>query len=210
MIYSMMRLAFISFLLTGYCSATFTYKAEITDSPSMHNVTRTVTLDDLKKSGYDITKFSVEIGLKNPEETIDNLLINRLGINQDNPVFETYRKNEIMRKFLLDFQKAEAEGVFYRDIKHILDKNNETLKGNSEYEAKRNSNNQLVNKWFDATESSLSGSPLMTMSLKNAKAALREVEFRGQKMKNFEKIILEYAEPKLEQIQELKKEFHLK
>jgi len=195
----------ISLYLTVSSLASFQYKAEITTTPDMHkevSQTMKLSLTDLEKAEYDITKFAVEIKIVNPDEALHYLLTQRL---EKKDFLNDYKKSEILKKLLFDFLKAEAEGVFYRDIKHILDDKHTDLMGKEQYEKSRAGNTNLVTGWFEITDQILK-------IIKLRVGLPKPVNYQGKEMLLFESnLIINKQIPELyTKLKELKEKHGIK
>ena len=147
------------------------FDISIVKSPNVHKYVGfhalQTTLDDLfvtlKSHNYDLSKFSVTVTLSDEEATIQGLM-NRFSHGSydrytsyfDNPNSspDKFMKNNApaFRESLLNFQLCEATGVFYRDLKTILDNRHRELMGDPDYEKHRQSNFLLVKDLFDEAE----------------------------------------------------------
>lgn len=137
-------------LLTPSAWASNHYKIGVITSPDVHKVGWKVPLSKLEEAGYDITKFTVDVELIDPEKTFEELL-KRFDVSESKLKKYPAEHKEALKNVLLKFQKIEAEGVFYRDLKTIMDKQHKFLMGKSQYQKLRQPNVDLVNEWFNMT-----------------------------------------------------------
>lgn len=148
------------------------YEFVVIDSPSVHNLTDKITLADLKAAKYDLSKFRFKFTLDEKtftwngqpgteSEVVKKIIANSRQLNLSKPLaklaelspcFQTPVFNCRLLEVVCLYQEIEAEGVFYRDLKAILDKQHMGLLGDKEYDAMRTPNYGIVNEFFNITE----------------------------------------------------------
>jgi hypothetical protein len=146
-------------------SDTVTIKlTNITKSPDVHQYIRDVIpIKILADQKYDLRKFKPEITLKEVSKKMRGKdgdyayeILTRIHpiknkVKNDEDIINV-ANNEEFRKLAAAFQRAEAEAVFYRDLKRIMDDNHIYLKDIKEYQNMRTINNKIVTSAFNVTE----------------------------------------------------------
>lgn len=137
--------------------ATTSVDATITSSPEMHDIVKEkITLNTLEQEKYDIHNFFINVTLPNDDKTVKRIMENLLGNNkqlggilgQCKKHVDELVKVDSFKDFVLFYQKAEAEGVFYRDLNRIMEKDHENLKGKPGYLETMRKNHSFVDRWF--------------------------------------------------------------
>lgn len=168
------RLCFTVFSIIVLCQAVRASSPAtiiISDSDSVAQQVRKLPLTVLKEVKYDLTQMSYSGRLSEKFKWTDNtaplpnevtkLLNNTYQLNLS-AVLNAYAIAELdlmsngRCTFLYDiacaYQEIEAEGVFYRSLKSLMDDQNDVLISDVFYQLYREANVKLVNEYFDIVE----------------------------------------------------------
>lgn len=137
----------------------------ISKSPDVHEfIDGKIKVKQLAEKQYDLRNFKAkitikEVDCKNRGEEGDyvHFVFNKISKVKDRSKIDSNYMKKIaniqgVREFAKAFQLAEAEAVFYRDLKGVMDDKHKFLMNIQKYEDKRSANNSIVVGLFNVTE----------------------------------------------------------
>ena len=185
---------FIGLILGSFAaeSVPFHYEAQITVTPDIHSITEKISMEDLKRADYDLSKFTVTVKLEK-EQAIDAFLKNRLLKNWQSmkeDEYNTYLHSEPLRQYIFAFLEIEAEAIFYRDLASKMQANHSNLNNNELYKNHLSSNWKLFEGLLDITAGK-DGDMLEFLSKMMQMQGTKKVKYKGKEVYGFEKLLLQ-------------------
>ena len=189
----------VTLLMLGVISGVFasqaplaSYEADITRTPDIHALTHTISMEDLQKHDYDLSRFQVTVRLKG--DAVETFLKDRLlqdlwsGMRQEDR--KIYLESEVLKTYVRTFLTIEAEAVFYRDLAHEMQSHHAELNNNEAYKKHLAANWRLFEGLLDVTAGK-GGDLLNFLSKMVVTGGTRKVRYKGADIYGFERILLQ-------------------
>ena len=187
----------VTLLLIGLISGAIAsqkppYEADITRTPDIHALTHTISMEDLKKHDYDLSRFHVIVRLKGGavETFLKERLLKNLWSGMREDIRDIYLGSEVMTNYVRTFLTIEAEAVFYRDLAHKMQGHHAELNNNEAYKKHLSANWALFEGLLDVTAGK-DGDLLSDLSKMIAVGATRRVRYEGGQVYGFERFLLQ-------------------